>query len=113
AVLDAVGDRLYDRRRLAGAWASQHQQRAALVVDHPLLRVVEKRPGGCSLRPPDKAVGGLHQYGIPSEATDIFGGSGERPACRAAAWVRVNQAARPPSQFCQACVSVDGSRSSK
>jgi pimeloyl-ACP methyl ester carboxylesterase len=32
----------------------------------------------------------------------------------AAAWpVRVDQAARPPSQFCHASVSVDGSRSSK
>ncbi len=41
AGLDAVDDRLDQRRGLAGARAGEHEQRAALVVDDPLLVVVE------------------------------------------------------------------------
>ena len=41
AVLDAVDDRLDQRRGLAGARPGEHEQRAALVVDDALLVVVE------------------------------------------------------------------------
>ena len=41
AVLDAVDDRLDQRRGLAGAGTGQHEQRAARVVDHALLVLVE------------------------------------------------------------------------
>ena len=44
AVLDAVDDRLDQRRGLAGAGTGQHQQRPARVVDDALLVVVERRP---------------------------------------------------------------------
>ena len=60
AALDAVDDRLDQRRGLAGAGAGEHEQRPALVVDDALLVVVEDRrpararrgaPGGTSWSP--------------------------------------------------------------
>jgi hypothetical protein len=53
APLDPLRHRLDDRGRLAGAWARQHEQRAAAVVDHaPLCRVQARRHGA------DRAVCG-------------------------------------------------------
>jgi hypothetical protein len=43
APLDPVGHGGHDRGRLAGAGPGQHQQRAALVVHHLLLRLVQAR----------------------------------------------------------------------
>ena len=43
ARLDAVDDRLDQRRGLAGAGAGEHEQRPARVVDDALLVVVEHR----------------------------------------------------------------------
>ena len=75
APLDPVGHGGHDRGRLAGARPGQHQQRAALVVHHLLLRLVQARRRGRRQRPADEAVRGcvglVHQYRIPADATDI------------------------------------------
>ncbi len=66
APLDPVGDRGHDRGRLAGAGPGQHQQRAARVVHHLLLRLVQARRFVRRQGPADEAVRGcvglVHQY---------------------------------------------------
>ena len=57
--------------------------------------------GGSCQRTWEHAVPKTHRPVGPGSAS-----SSDRPVC-------VDQAARPPSQFCHASVSVDGSRSSK
>ena len=64
ARLDAVDDRLHQRRGLAGAGAGEHEERAALVVDDALLVVVEhgrlRGRGGTH-----QAVGGPRAHVVP------------------------------------------------
>jgi hypothetical protein len=56
-VLDPVRHRLDDGGRLAGARAGQHEQRAAGMADHSLLRGVEAEPRGGRGRMADQPVG--------------------------------------------------------
>ena len=65
ALLDAVDDRLDQRRRLAGAGAGQHEERAALVVDHPLLVLVELRDDDLALGPHQAVAGGRGRSWAP------------------------------------------------
>ena len=59
-------DGRHDRGRLAGARPREHQQRAAGMVDHPLLRLVKAGSRIGRQRPADEPVHGcgslLHQY---------------------------------------------------
>ena len=77
-VLDPVCHRLDDGGGLAGARACQHQQRAAGMPDHPLLRGVEAERGGGRGGAADEPVrggsrrrGAFHLNGIPADGTDI------------------------------------------
>ena len=69
--LDAVDDRLDERRGLAGAGAGEHQQRAARVVDHRLLELVERR--GCDRSGPRVGEPVRRHRSITSSVTDRTG----------------------------------------
>jgi hypothetical protein len=72
APLDPVRDRRDDRRGLAGAGAGEDEERSALVVDHPLLRLVKGDRDGRGQRDlaADEPVT-VHQDSISPRATDI------------------------------------------
>ena len=75
AVLHEVDDGLDHRRRLAGAGAGEHQQRAALVGDDRLLGGVEQRGGG----PPASGVAervGRHRHPYQHGAATVSGTTG-------------------------------------